>query len=92
MATAQHPLHRGCDEKEGTLIDEKITGKIYWATFSPAFCWTVIQSSVGMGECLLPRLVPSRAYKERDRGHAHRQSLGRGVSADAFGKLYWLSD
>ena len=27
----------------------EITGKVYWATFSPAFYWTVIQSSVGMG-------------------------------------------
>jgi len=46
---------------------------------------------VRMGECLLPRLVPSRAYKEGDRGHAHHKSFGRGVSADAFDELRWLS-
>ena len=30
--------------------------------------------------------------KKGDCGHAHHQSLGRGVSADAFGELYWLPD
>ena len=36
--------------KEGDSGWREITGKIYWATFSPVFCWTVIRSSVGMGE------------------------------------------
>ena len=36
--------------KEGDSDWREITGKIYWATFSPVFCWTVIRSSVGMGE------------------------------------------
>ena len=30
--------------------------------------------------------------KRGDRVHAHHQSLGRGVSADAFGELCWLPD
>ena len=47
---------------------EKLPGKSIGATFSPAFCWTVIQSSVGMGGKPSSTLVPSRAYKEGDRG------------------------
>ena len=99
---AQHPLHRalsggiGCDDhnrKKGTLIGEKITGKIYWATFSPAFCWTVIGSSVGTGgNAFFHTPCHRELIKRGDRVHAHHQSLGRGVSADAFGELCWLPD
>ena len=99
---AQHPLHRALwgelaatttIEKKGTLIGEKITGKIYWATFSPVFCWTVIGSSVGMGgNAFFHTPCDRELIKRGDRVHAHHQSLGRGVSADAFGELCWLPD
>ena len=37
----------------------------------------------------MPRAIAG--YKEGDRGHAHHKSFGRGVSADAFDELRWLS-
>jgi hypothetical protein len=74
------------------LMGEKLPGKSIGATFSPAFCWTVIQSSGAWGIAFFRALVHRELIKRGDREHVHHKSVGRGVSADAFGELCWLPD
>jgi hypothetical protein len=71
---------------------------IYWATFSPAFCGSIlIRFCGGTGDALFNALVPAakapigRGYEEG--GHAQRhQSLAVGIGADALRGLCQLAE
>jgi hypothetical protein len=71
------------------LIGEKLPEKFIGATFSPAFCGLSANLLWAWGNALFHPSCHRELIKEGDRGHAHHQSLVRGVSADAVGELYW---